>query len=443
MHRPAARLALLPLPALLILSLTAVAALADDWPQWRGPDRTGHVAPGVPVPATLPAAPNVVWHVPVGFSLGSPVVSGGRVFYLDIKDNKEVAHAADAATGKPVWSAELDDAHKDGQSAAGPRGTPVVDGDRVYAQSCKGELQCLAAADGTVVWKTNYVKDFGATYIGEKGQAQGATRHGYTAPPVVDGDHLIALVGGKDGAGVVCFDKATGHVVWKSQDETPAYAAPVVATVAGTRQLVAFMVQGVIGLNPADGKFLWRFPVKTALGRHAATPVVVDDPSATSGSSERSRTGQAMVVVGSHQAGLIGIKVTRSGDEFKAEQAWVGKDVAPNFASPVAVGRHVYGLGPSQNLFCVDAGTGQKAWSKEGYFTGSAAKAYAGLLVMGPNLAVVTDDGQLLLIATDPAACREVGRARVCGTNWCLPAYADGRLFVRDAKELRCVQLMP
>src|SRR3954463_5354190 len=101
MHRPV-RLAPLPASAVLLLAFAAITA-GDDWPQWRGPDRTGHVPPGVPVPTTLPASPAVVWHVPVGFGLASPVVAGGRVFYLDFQNNKEVAHAADAATGKPIW----------------------------------------------------------------------------------------------------------------------------------------------------------------------------------------------------------------------------------------------------------------------------------------------------------------------------------------------------
>src|SRR5687768_7139777 len=175
----------------LVLIVGCQVALAADWPQWRGPQRTGHFPAGEAAPQTLPPAPKVVWHVPVGYGLASPVVSAGKVFHLDLENGKEVVNAADANTGKELWSAELDEGFKDTQTPMGPRCTPVVDGDMVFAQSCRGELKCLNASDGKVVWRTNFVKDHGATFIGEKGQAQGAVRHGYNAPPLVDGDRLI------------------------------------------------------------------------------------------------------------------------------------------------------------------------------------------------------------------------------------------------------------
>ncbi len=186
---------------------------------------------GEAVPDKLPGSQAAIWSVDVGFGLASPVVSGGKVFYLDRQEDNEVIHAADAETGKMLWSAPVDDITKDSQSDAGPRCTPLVEGDRVYAQSSKGKLRCLAVADGKVLWQTDYVKDLGAIFIGEKGKAEGATRHGYTGSPLIDGPHLIALAGGK-GAAVVCFDKMTGSIVWKSQDETPGYAAPIIADVA-------------------------------------------------------------------------------------------------------------------------------------------------------------------------------------------------------------------
>jgi outer membrane protein assembly factor BamB len=410
-----------------VVSVLGSALLADDWGQWRGPERTGHVPAGVAVPQSLAAAPKVVWHVPQGDGVSSPVVAGGKVFCLDNQQGKETIHAYDALTGKAIWSAALDVVHKDSQTPAGPRCTPLVDGDRLYAQSCRGELQCVSVADGTVIWQTNYVKDFGATFIGEKGRAEGATRHGYDGSPLIDGDHLLAEVGGKPDAAVVCFDKLTGKVIWKAQSEIPAYAAPIIATVAGKRQYIAFMVEGVMALDPADGKLLWRVPVKTALGRHVTTPVVVDD----------------MVVVASHQAGLIGIKVTQDGAGFKAANAWVSKESAINFSSPVTVGDALYGVGPNRNLICVDVATGKQNWSKDGYFTHDGGHSHAGMIVMGENILVLTDSGQLVLIAADPKSCRELGRVQVVGTTWCNPAYSNGHLYLRDSKELWCLELLP
>ena len=132
---------------------------------------------------------------------------------------------------------------------------------------------------------------------------------------------------------------------------------------------------------------------------------------------------------------------------MKAETVWTNKAAAMNFSSPIAVGRHLYGLGPAKNLVCVEVATGKIAWSKEGYFNTAPNAAHASFLVLGKSILVCTDAGQLVLIAADPTACREMSRAQVCGLNWCNPAYADGRLYVRDGIKatgnLYCVELLP
>ena len=233
-----------PLAVVLAFPIYCMNLKAADWPQWRGPERTGYVPVDVPIPKSLPDSPAILWHIPLGNGVASPVVSGGKVFYLDHQDGKEVVHASDAASGKVLWSVPLDDVQKDSQSPPGPRCTPTVDGNRVYAQSCRGELQCLDTADGKVIWRTNFVKDFGAVFIGEKGKAEGASRHGNTGSPLVDGEHLIAEVGGP-GASIVCFDKKNGQVIWKSESDIPGYAAPIIATIAGKRQIIGFMADGL------------------------------------------------------------------------------------------------------------------------------------------------------------------------------------------------------
>ena len=403
----------------------------EDWPQWRGPDRTGHVLSGANVPRGLPTQPETVWRVGIGEGLASPVVAAGKVFYFDNQGGKETLHALNASDGREFWRAFVDDAFTDEQGPSGPRCTPLVDGDRVYAQSGKGELQCLNVANGSRLWHLNFMKDFGARFLGEDSPVPGAAEHGYTAAPVVEGQRIIACVGGTNGAGVVCFDKFTGKLIWKSQNDLAAYAAPIIATLAGVRQAVCFTVDGLIGLALDDGGLLWRVPIKTPYGRNCTTPVVVGD----------------WVVVGSYRAGLLGIKVSADNTGLKAVRSWVNKNVPMNFSSPVCLGRHLFGLGPARQLVCAEVETGQLAWSKQGYFTTAAEVAYAAFLVMGENILICTDDGQLVLIAGDPASCRELGRARVCGMNWCNPAYADGRLYLRDGIKgtgnLYCLQLLP
>jgi outer membrane protein assembly factor BamB len=271
----------------------------------------------------------------------------------------------------------------------------VADGDRVYAQSCKGELQCRSSVDGKLVWHVNYTNDLGAVFIGEKGNVSGASRHGYNGSPLVDGEFLYACVGGTNGAGVVCFNKLSGKTVWKSQNDEAAYAPPVVATIAGVRQVICFTVDGLIGLDVRDGKLLWSVQIKTAFARHVTTPVVFDD----------------IVVVASHQVGLLGTRISKSSDGMVAERAWLNKEAAMNFSSPVAVGKHLYGLGPTRNFICVEISTGRILWSREGYFTTSADKAHGGFVVMGGKILTLTDGGELVL--RDPM--REVRRPQTGG----------------------------
>ncbi|MDB6153579.1 MAG: hypothetical protein JWL90_2032, partial [Chthoniobacteraceae bacterium] len=208
-------------------------------------------------------------------------------------------------------------------------------------------------------------------------------------------------------------------------DQT-AYAAPILAELAGTRQFIAFTAEALIGLDPRDGKLLWRQPLSTSLGRHVTTPVVVGD----------------LVIVASHTLGMVATKISAAAGTFTATEAWANKKAAMNFTSPVAVGTHLYGVGPSKNLLCVDSATGEIVWEKNGLIQTSADKAEAAFLIMDKNVAMLTDGGLFVLFAADPQAYREAGRAQLCGTNWCNPAYADGKLYLRDQRELLVVDLL-
>jgi outer membrane protein assembly factor BamB len=399
-----------------LLALAGRAGHAADWPRWRGPANDGHVPAGAPVPSTLPAEPALVWQVPAGEGLSSPVVARGRVLVFDNPDGPETLRALEAATGRELWRAAVDTPFSDTQGPTGPRNTPLIDDDRVYAVSCRGELQCRRLADGSLVWRTSYVTNFQAVFIGEKGSATGASRHGNNGSPLVDGPHLLAPVGGTNGSGIVCFDKHTGAVVWKSTSDQAGYPPVVVAEIHGLKQVVAYTAAGVVGLRRDDGRELWRVPVKTSFSRHVTTPIVRG----------------SRVVVSSHQAGLLGIEVKRDGDTWSADTAWKGMNTAINYASPVAVGDFLYGVGPAKNLICVDVRNGDLKWSRTGVFNTSADKAHGGFVAMGANLLTLTDGGELVLFAADPTGFESRGRAQVAGVNWCNPAYADGVLYLRD-----------
>lgn len=388
-----------------------------DWPQWRGPARTGHTADGEKPLTGLPEAVRTVWKVPAGDGYASPVVAGGRVYVMDTQEANETLRALDAADGRELWRVKVDATFKDSQGPAAPRCTPVVADGRVYAQSCKGELICVSARDGRRLWSVNYDRDFGAAFVGEKGNAPGATRHGNNGAPWVEKGWVWASAGSTNGAAMVALDAATGAVRWKGGNEIAGYAAPMLADIDGTRQVVNFMADAVVGFDAANGRVLWRHPMKTAFARHVMTPLVMGN----------------RVIVGSHQTGLMALRISRENDQWKVVESWDNREASPNFSSPVAVGELIFGLGAQRDVVCVDAGTGKVRWTKTGWVSSSADKAHVGFVVVGgTSVLMLNDTGELILFAADGAECRELGRVQACGVNWCNPAYVDGRLYLRD-----------
>jgi outer membrane protein assembly factor BamB len=304
----------------------------------------------------------------------------------------------------------------------GPRATPLIEGDRVYAQACNGEFRCLRLNDGGVVWQTSFEKDFGVKFLGSKSREGTATRRGNNGCGVIAGEKLILPVGGA-GCSLVCFDKRTGKVLWKSGDDEAAYSSFQIARLAGVPQVVAFTADALLGADLNDGRVLWRVPLKTGAKRHAATPVIIGDT----------------VAVNSQTIGLVCVKIVKEGNGLKAESAWANKQLRINVASAVLVDGHLYTLGANKDFVCVNAATGEIKWSQPGF--GRGEKDNASVIVTGKHLLVFTESGELILVAADAANYRELGRLQVAGSNWCYPAYAGGRLYFRDGKELYCLDL--
>ncbi len=406
------------------ITLAVISANAADWAQWRGPERDGRVPEGVAVPVSVAAEPKVDWRMEIGGGFSSPVVAGGKLVYLDAQGSQEVAHLADAKTGKEIWRTPLADLYQD-EWGPGPRSTPIMDGDRIYAQSCNGEFRCLNAADGNVIWGTSFAKDFGVAFLGSKAREGTASRRGNNGCGIIDGEHIILPVGSTAGASVVCFDKRNGKIVWKSGNDEVAYSSLMVATLAGTKQVVAYTAEGLMGVKTDDGKILWRVPLRTDAKRHAATPVIFGDT----------------VTVNSQTIGLICFKIAKTGDEFKADIVWADKDLKINLATPVRVDHYLYCQGVGKDYVCVDALTGQKMWDQNGFGDKLSVS-----IVVGRNLLVTTDRGDLFLIAADPAKYSELGHAQICGKSWSSPAYVDGKLYVREGLDrgwkLTCFDLL-
>ena len=413
------------LPLSWLAFLLPLHAATSDWPQWHGPNRDCLAPAGAPVPVSLPKELKPLWKIPVGGGFAAPVVAGGKLVYLDENGEKEVAHLLAAATGKELWQTPFADRSAD-EWGAGPRATPIIDGDHVFVQSTSGEFRCLKMSDGKVVWGVSFEKDFGVKFLGYKANSGTATRRGNNGSGVVDGNAVIVPIGSVQGASLVCFDKLSGKQLGQAGDDEAAYSSLMVATLAGVRQVIAFTATALVGVNRLTGKLLWRVPLKSGANRHACTPVIAGDT----------------ITVASQTLGLVCTRITKTADGgVVAMPAWENKDLKINLATPALAGQFFYSQGASKDFVCVDAMTGEIKWSQPGF--GNGKRDYASTIVVGKNLLVLTEEGQLLLLAATPEKYAELGRLQICGGTWCFPAYANGQLFVRDTRELSCVSLLP
>jgi outer membrane protein assembly factor BamB len=419
MHASLTRLSLV----LTALSLGTAAGFAADWPQWRGPDRDGKAAADAPIPDALPGELKPRWKLAIGGGFSSPVAAGGQVVYFDEDGTNEVLHLIDAATGRETWRRPIAARFAD-EWGAGPRSTPIIDGDHIYALSCNGEFRCLKRSDGQTVWGLGFEKHFGVRFLGSKANEGTASRRGNNGSPVITGDLLLLPVGGTNNNSLVCVHKRTGKVLWQTGEDEAAYSSPMVATLAGTPQVIAFLGDSLLGAALESGRPLWRVPLKTNAKRHAATPLIHGDT----------------VTVNSHSIGLLCFRIARDGDRWTAATAWANRDLKINLSTPVRVGDHLFSQGARRDYVCADARTGALLWSQPGFGDGRKDNCST-IAIADRRLLVLAEDGQLVLLDVDPAKYSERGRLQVCGNTWVHPAYAGGWLYVRDSRTLTCVDL--
>lgn len=410
----------------LVLLLASPAFLeGGNWPQYLGTARDGYAGADERLPAKLPAEPAVLWRLKIGSGFSSPVVADGKVAYFDEDGTMEVLHLADASTGREIWKTPIAEKFED-EWGPGPRSTPFFDGDRIYCQSCSGEFRCLSVASGKILWGASFDKDFGAKFLGRKSNDGTATRRGNNGCGVVDGDAVIVPVGSPNEASIVCFDKLTGTVRWKTGSDEAAYSSVRVATLAGRKQAVLFTADALCGFDRVSGQALWRVPLKTNAKRHAMTPVIFGD----------------QLVVNSHTIGMLCYRIVQKGDMFSAEEVWANKAAKINLSTPVLVDGYLYSQGAGTDFICVDARTGETKW-QQANFSRDIKKMTSSALVVGKTLLVLNQEGLLHQLAADPAKYNEIARVQVCGTTWNFPALSGGRLFVRDNRELICYNLAP
>ena len=409
------------------LTFSTFSLHAGDWPQWRGPRREGRVQAPVRALESLPQEPKVLWQIAAGPGQSSPVVSKGRVVFMDGVDGQETAHCVDAATGKELWKrpvgpmVEFQNAYGEG-----PRCTPLIDEDRVYVQSCGGEFRCLSLADGSPIWSVSFGGDYGATWFGNKNpdpesKETASRRHGNNGSAVVDGDVIFVPVGSPAKGTLVAFEKKSGKALWAAGNDNTAYSSVMTGTLAGVKQVIHFTADALMGVDQKTGKILWREPLKTGAKRHVATPVIDGDT----------------VTVTSTSIGTIRFKITQSNGAFVATRLWENPQMKVVISSPIQVGDSLFSPGPGSkcDLVCLNAATGEERWKEGGLGD------YASITAVNDSLFVLDSTGELRLVRASNTGYKELGRAHFVGKTWASPAYADGRLFVKDATKLVAVEV--
>jgi len=403
--------------SLTCLLLAATLATAGDWPQWLGPHRDGS-SPEKVAPWKKDEL-KVLWRQPVGEGHSSPIVAGGKVF-LHVKGkekDQEQVLAFDAKDGKPIWDKSYDRAKFTSIFGNGPRATPALDGGKLYTFGVTGVLSCWDADKGTQEWQVDTLKEFMAPNL----------FFGVSSSPLIEGGNVLVNVGGK-GASVVAFTKDKGKTAWKALDDRASYSSPIAIGKDKERQVIFLTAAGLVGLNPADGSPFWKFPLVDKLQESSTTPVRAGD-----------------ILLGSSVTyGSAALKLESKDKQPNAKEEWKNPALKCYFSTPVVVGKdHIYmvtgeiAVNPAVTLRCVEAKNGKELWSKP-----KVGSYHAALLRLADDkLLMLEDNGQLVLFEPDPKEFKELARSKVCGNTWAHPALCDGKLYLRDAKELICIQL--
>ena len=402
-----------------LLAVTSM-AVAADWPQWRGPNRDGASQEKGLLKEWPAEGPKLVWQInDAGGGYSTPAVAGDRMYLLGNEglDNEFVA-AHSIADGKQLWTVRLGRVGNPNQKPPypGARSTPTVDGDTLYALGSDGDLVAAKTADGKEVWRKNLRKDFG----GQPGV------WAYSESPLVDGEVLLVTPGGAD-ATIVALDRKTGQVKWKSAvpgGDQAAYSSIIATDVGGKKQYVQFLQKGVVGVDAATGKFLWRYE-KTAQGSPANIPTPI------------AKDGFVYSATGKGGGGLI--KLAAEGDAVRAEQVYAEAKLPTAIGGAVLVGEHLYGTS-GRGLMCIEFKTGKEVWFDRSVGPGSLLYADGMLYVYGENT------GETALVQATPQGYVEKGRfappnapPRDQGkTSWAYPVVSNGKLYLRDWGTVWC-----
>jgi outer membrane protein assembly factor BamB len=391
-----------------ILLVSLESALWADWPQWRGPARDG-VASAFAAPATWPAQLTKKWQATVGAGHSSPVISGSRLVVHTRQGNRELVTAFDLASGKQLWQDGVDAPYIMNPAAIGhgpgPKSTPLVAGGRVFTLGITGIFSAYDLATGKLLWR--------------KDAPKAPPEFGTATSPIADGTSVIAFLGGMDAGALTAMDAATGAVKWRWTGDGPAYASPVLATIAGTRQIITQSQVKLVGVAAADGKLLWEVPLKTPFEQNAVTPLVIND----------------LVIAAGLEKPTIAYAITAGlGKGWTAAPRWSNDQVSMYMSSPALSGSTIFGLSNKNRgqFFAIDAASGKTLWLSKGREAENASIVRAGNFLL-----FSTTNSELIVAKPSATAFEEVKRYTIADSaTWAHPALTGRTIAVKDVDKV-------
>jgi outer membrane protein assembly factor BamB len=383
---------------------------AQDWPQWRGPNRDG--VAGGSVSKDWPERLTKKWQATVGVGHSSPVVVGNRIYLLTRQGEDEVVTCLELETGKEVWSDRYPVPYQMNPAAIGhgkgPKSTPVVSNGKLYTLGITGLLSCYDIQTGKRRWRKDFATQFPNT----------SPYFGTAMSPVVDGRLLIAHIGGHDNGALTAFDSDTGQVKWSWKGDGPGYASPIVADIAGTRQVVTQSQKNIVGVSATTGELLWSIPFTTAYVQNIVTPVAY----------------KQLLIFSGLDKGVMAVRIGKSGSTWKTEKVWENQEVSFYMSDPVLCGDLLIGMSHRNKgqFVCLDASTGKKLWAGEGRRGENAAVVRA-----GENLFLLNNEAVLIIARCNAGAFEPLRRYTVAASpTWAHPVILGDRILIKDASTL-------
>ncbi|HWC76290.1 MAG TPA: PQQ-binding-like beta-propeller repeat protein, partial [Blastocatellia bacterium] len=371
-----------------LIALMAVVVLAQvsqggvlvelDWPQWQGPQRTGLSTETGLLKEWPASGPSAVWKVTnLGDGYGSVAIKGDRIFVQGTRGSESVVFALNRADGKAVWTTMLGP-RLEQDRGRGPRGTPTIDADRLYALSENGDLSCLKLSDGSAIWRRNILKDFGGRN----------PKWLISESPLVDRGNLIVTPGG-EGASIVALDKMTGKTVWTTKElsDGAGYSSCQVADIGGVRTIIGFTDSAGVGVRASDGKLMWRYEQVANRTANITTPIIHDNKVFYTSAYG---TGAA----------LLGLKT--QGGEVKADEIYFSRDMQNHHGGVILLNGYIYGFS-NAILTCIEFATGKVVWRDRSVGKGTLTYADGRLYLLSENNVVGLADAS-------PTGYKERGR---------------------------------